>query len=72
VPGRRVSSLLGALWNPDEPRHRIECRQNGLTFNTPARMWICSDSAMHWLVWFTAISMLLALLLREALLAWVL
>jgi hypothetical protein len=64
VPGRRVSSLLAALWYPDEPR-----------LTHPAVEWIDIDYPpaglvflgldWHWLIWFTLISMATALALRK-------
>jgi len=64
VPGRRASSMLGALWSPDEPR--IDSSTvDWIDIQYPGAEVDLFGLRMHWLVWFTAISMLLALLLRK-------
>jgi hypothetical protein len=64
VPGRRASSVLGALWSPDEPRIASNAVE-WIDIQYPAADVDLFGIRMHWLVWFTAISMLLALLLRK-------
>jgi hypothetical protein len=64
VPGLRPSSLLGTLLHPDEPRIRSAIVES-IEIRYPATDLEVFGLRMHWLVWFTLFSMLLALLLRK-------
>jgi hypothetical protein len=64
VPGRSVSSMLAALWNPDQKR-----------IPSPAVEWIeirypeawieVFGLRLNWLIWFLIVSMISALLLKK-------
>ena len=65
VAGRRVSSVFDAVWHPDESRvlgHQVEW----IDIRYPEARITVFGIRMHWLVWFTLISMLSALLLKRA------
>ena len=64
VPGRRVSSLLESVWNPDEPRiGSLDVDWLQIRYPDATLRWL--GIRMHWLLWFLAISMLAALLLKK-------
>jgi hypothetical protein len=64
VPGRRTSSAMAALWYPDEPRLAgsavkwIEVEYPSAEIEFLGLRW-------HWLIWFTLISMLTALVFKK-------
>jgi hypothetical protein len=65
VAGRRVSSVFEAIWHPDESRvlaHQVDW----IDIRYPGARITVFGIRMHWLVWFTLISMLSALLLKRA------
>jgi hypothetical protein len=64
VPGRRVSSLLATLWHPDEARIQASSVE-WVDVRTPEAQLEVTGIRAHWLVWFTLISMLMALLLKK-------
>jgi hypothetical protein len=64
VPGRRVSSLVESLWDGDEPRIRSPT-VDWIDIRYPEAAVELFGIRMHWLIWFTIISMLLALVLRK-------
>ncbi len=64
VPGRRTGSALAALWYPDEPR--IERASVGwIDIDYPGAEIQFLGLRLHWLVWFTVISMAAALALKK-------
>jgi hypothetical protein len=64
VAGRRVSSALAALWNPDEPRLPLgEVQWVEIAY--PEARFLVFGLRIHWLVWFFVISMLSALIFRK-------
>jgi hypothetical protein len=65
VPGRRVSSALDAVWYPDEARIPSQS-VDWIDIRYPqARVRIFGFN-MHWLLWFTLISMISALFLKKS------
>lgn len=65
VAGRRVSSVFDAIWHPDEARvlaHQVDW----IEIRYPEARVTVFGVRMHWLVWFTLISMISALLLKRA------
>jgi hypothetical protein len=64
VPGRRVSSTLEALWYPDESRVASQ-EVDWIDIRYPEARIRIFGFDMHWLVWFTLISMISALLLKR-------
>lgn len=64
VPGMRVNSLLGSVVHPDEPR--IQSPSVGwIDVRYPDGSVAIFGIELHWLIWFTIISMLAALLLKK-------
>jgi hypothetical protein len=65
VAGRRVGSLWDALWYPDESR-LLAGQVEWIEIRYPEARLSVWGVGMHWLVWFTLISMLSALLFKRA------
>jgi hypothetical protein len=65
VPGRSVSSALDAVWYPDESRVPSQSVEWVDIRYPEARVQIFGFH-MHWLLWFTLISMISALMLKKA------
>jgi hypothetical protein len=64
VPGRRTHSAMAALWYPDEPR-LAGSGVSWIDVQYPSAEVEFLGLRWHWLVWFTIISMLTALLLKK-------
>ncbi|MEO8127788.1 MAG: hypothetical protein ABJF23_14985 [Bryobacteraceae bacterium] len=64
VPGLRPSSLLDAIWHPDEPRIQ-SAAVDWIDVRYPDANVAIFGIQLHWLIWFTIISMIFALLFRK-------
>ena len=64
VPGLRVNSILGSVVHPDEPRIQ-SASVNWIDVRYPDGNVTMFGIELHWLIWFTIISMLAALLLKK-------
>lgn len=64
VPGRRVSSMLDAVWHPDGPRITLPSVEWIEIRYPEARVRVFGFS-VHWLVWFTLVSVVSGLLLKK-------
>jgi hypothetical protein len=64
VPGRREGSVLGVVWHPDEPRIRAGAVA-WIDVPHPETGFAWLGLRMHWLIWFTILSMAAALLLKK-------
>ncbi len=64
VPGLRVNSLLGSVLHPDEPRIQSSS-VDWIDVHYPDGNVTIFGLELHWLIWFTIISMLAALLLKK-------
>jgi hypothetical protein len=64
VPGKRVSSALDAVWYPDESRVR-SASVDWIDMRYPDARIQIFGLRLPWLLWFTLISMLSALMLKK-------
>jgi hypothetical protein len=64
VPGLRVNSVLGSVLHPDEPRIQSSS-VDWIDVRYPDGNVKMFGLELHWLIWFTIISMLAALLLKK-------
>ncbi len=64
VPGLRVNSVLGSVVHPDEPRIQSSS-VDWIDVRYPDGNVRMFGIELHWLIWFTIISMLAALLLKK-------
>jgi hypothetical protein len=64
IAGLRPSSLLDSVWHPDEPRIQSST-VDWIDIRYPEASVEIFGIHMHWILWFTVISMLFALLLRK-------
>ena len=64
VPGLRPSALLESVWHPDEPRIQSST-VDWIDVRYPDTTVAILGIQLHWILWFTIISMVFALLFRK-------
>ena len=64
IAGLRPSSMLESVWHPDEPRI-LSSTVDWIDVRYPDTNLAIFGIELHWILWFTIISMLFALLFRK-------
>ena len=64
IPGPRPSSILESIWHPDEP-HIQSSAVDWIDVRYPDTNLAIFGIQLHWILWFTIISMVFALLFRK-------